>query len=140
MFVLELSKPSGMCLAAVRGEELVGYLVCSRYDTVWHVMNVSVDPDHRRRGIATELLERLFASVPERDSAQFTLEVRESNRGAMALYEELGFRRPGSGGATTRTTARTRDHVAHPGDPAGAGSTTSPGSSRARPGCVPAEP
>jgi ribosomal-protein-alanine N-acetyltransferase len=95
MFVLELSKPSGMCLAAVRGEELVGYLVCSRYDTVWHVMNVSVDPDHRRRGIATELLERLFASVPERDSAQFTLEVRESNRGAMALYEELGFRRAG---------------------------------------------
>lgn len=95
MFVLELSKPSGICLAALRGDELVGYLVCSRYDTVWHVMNVSVDPGHRRRGIATELLERLFAAVPDPASAQFTLEVRESNRGAMALYDALGFREAG---------------------------------------------
>ena len=51
MFVLELSKPSGMCLAAAaRAERLVGYLICSRYDTVWHVMNIAVDPDHQRRG------------------------------------------------------------------------------------------
>ncbi len=30
MFVLELSKPSGICLAAVRDGKLVGYMVCSR--------------------------------------------------------------------------------------------------------------
>ena len=95
MFVLELSKPSGICLAAVRGEELVGYLVCSRYDTAWHVMNVSVDPGQRRLGIATTLLERLFAAVPDPGSARFTLEVRESNRGAMLLYDGLGFREAG---------------------------------------------
>ncbi|MGH2912449.1 MAG: hypothetical protein ACRDJ3_08230, partial [Solirubrobacteraceae bacterium] len=33
MFVLELSKPSGICLAAVHSRRLVGYLICSRYDT-----------------------------------------------------------------------------------------------------------
>ena len=33
MFVLELSKPSGVCLAARRDKRLVGYLVCSRYET-----------------------------------------------------------------------------------------------------------
>ena len=52
MFVLELSKPSGICLAALDRRRLVGYLVCSRYDTVWHLMNVAVDarlaaPGHR---------------------------------------------------------------------------------------------
>ena len=52
MFVLELSKPSGICLAATIDERIVGYVVCSRYDTVWHVMNVAVDdrllpPGHR---------------------------------------------------------------------------------------------
>ena len=54
MFVLELSKPSGICLAA-EGEDgaIKGYTICSRYDTVWHIMNVSVSPDHRRQGIAT---------------------------------------------------------------------------------------
>jgi ribosomal-protein-alanine N-acetyltransferase len=98
MFVLELSKPSGVCLAAEIGEgperELVGYLICSRYDTVWHVMNVAVDPDRRRHGIATTLITALLREVSERDS-QVTLEVRRSNTGAIALYERFGFRSAG---------------------------------------------
>ena len=94
MFVLELSKPSGVCLAAVEDGRLVGYLVCSRYDTVWHVMNVSVDPDRRRRGIASALLRELFGRVTEAEP-QFTLEVRDSNAAAIALYEGYGFRSAG---------------------------------------------
>jgi [ribosomal protein S18]-alanine N-acetyltransferase len=93
MFVLELSKPSGICLAAEVEQELAGYLICSRYDTVWHVMNVAVDPTLRRRRIATTLLETLIARV-ERD-AQLTLEVRRSNAGAIELYESFGFRAAG---------------------------------------------
>ncbi len=94
MFVLELSKTSGVCLAAMRGDTLVGYLICSRYDTVWHIMNVSVDPAQRRTGIATALLEDLLARVG--DHARFTLEVRTSNAAAIVLYERLGFRTAGS--------------------------------------------
>ena len=93
MFVLELSKPSGVCLAAEAGGELAGYLVCSRYDTVWHVMNVAVDPDRRRRGIATALIGALLERIGL--DAQVTLEVRRSNVGALALYERFGFRSAG---------------------------------------------
>ncbi len=60
MFVLELSKPTGICLAATDGDELIGYLVCSRYDQVWHLMNVAVAPERRRAGVASSLLRRLF--------------------------------------------------------------------------------
>jgi ribosomal-protein-alanine N-acetyltransferase len=94
MFVLELSKPSGICLAALRGPRLVGYLVCSRYDQVWHLMNVAVEPVERRRRIATELVERLFEQA-DRPGEQYTLEVRPSNPGAIALYERFGFERSG---------------------------------------------
>jgi [ribosomal protein S18]-alanine N-acetyltransferase len=90
MFVLELSKPSGVCLAAVRGEEIAGYLVCSRYDTVWHVMNVSIDPDLRRRGIASALMGELFVRIGA-DDERITLEVRPTNDAAIKLYEGLGF-------------------------------------------------
>jgi ribosomal-protein-alanine N-acetyltransferase len=93
MFVLELSKPSGICLAAEVDNELVGYLICSRYDTVWHVMNVAVDIDRRRRGIATALISALLDKVG--DDAQVTLEVRKSNAGAQSLYERFGFRSAG---------------------------------------------
>ena len=58
MFVLELSKPSGICLAATEGDELVGYLVCSRYDQVWHLMNVAVAPERRRAGVARRLISQ----------------------------------------------------------------------------------
>ena len=94
MFVLELSKPSGICLAARREGRLAGYLVCSRYDTVWHIMNVAVDPDERRTGVATGLLGALLERVDDR-RARYTLEVRESNLAAIALYERFGFRTAG---------------------------------------------
>ncbi len=98
MFVLELSKPNGICLAAWRtdaqgaegGERLCGYLICSRYDTVWHVMNVSVDPAERRTGVATALLDSLIERIDDLD-APFTLEVRVSNVPAIRLYERFGF-------------------------------------------------
>jgi [ribosomal protein S18]-alanine N-acetyltransferase len=95
MFVLELSKPSGICLAARRDKAMVGYLVCSRYDTVWHIMNVAVDPDSRRTRVATALLDELMARVDD-PRARYTLEVRQSNQAAIALYERFGFRAAGT--------------------------------------------
>jgi ribosomal-protein-alanine N-acetyltransferase len=95
MFVLELSKPSGICLAAVQEDHLVGYLVCSRYDSVWHLMNVAIDPDRLRQGIATALLDRLFAATND-GQGRFTLEVRPSNGPAIALYERVGFKAAGT--------------------------------------------
>jgi ribosomal-protein-alanine N-acetyltransferase len=73
---------------------MVGYLVCSRYDTVWHLMNVAVDPSRRRQGIATALLDRLFEQA-DKPSEQYTLEVRTSNDSAIRLYERFGFRAAG---------------------------------------------
>jgi ribosomal-protein-alanine N-acetyltransferase len=93
MFVLELSKPSGICLAAEDENGLVGYLVCSRYEQVWHLMNVAIAPEHRRGGIATMLIERLFDEAGS--GARFTLEVRVSNLAAIAMYERFGFRSAG---------------------------------------------
>jgi ribosomal-protein-alanine N-acetyltransferase len=94
MFVLEMSKPTGICLAALRDGRIVGYLICSRYDTVWHLMNVAVDPRLRRGGIATALIERLF-SMADGPGEQYTLEVRTSNAPAIKLYEAFGFRAAG---------------------------------------------
>jgi ribosomal-protein-alanine N-acetyltransferase len=97
MFVLELSKPSGICLAAVLGPaggRLVGYLICSRYETVWHVMNVAVAPEHRREGVASALLAELYRRVDD-EQARYTLEVRRSNAVAIRLYEREGFRAAG---------------------------------------------
>ena len=93
MFVLELSKPSGICLAATTERGLAGYLVCSRYADVWHLMNVAVAPDMRRRGIATTMMRSLFDEAGA--DARYTLEVRTSNEEAIAMYRQFGFRPAG---------------------------------------------
>ena len=92
MFAGELAKPSSISLGAFTpAGELVGYLIISRYVDAWHVMNVAVDPEHQRRGIATQLLEHLFAVTQEDERRGYTLEVRVSNADAIRLYEKLGF-------------------------------------------------
>jgi [ribosomal protein S18]-alanine N-acetyltransferase len=91
MFASELAKPTSICLGAFEGERLMGYTINSRYVDAWHVMNVAVDPDYQRRGIATHLLERLFEITADDDRRGYTLEVRVSNGDAIRLYERLGF-------------------------------------------------
>jgi [ribosomal protein S18]-alanine N-acetyltransferase len=97
MFAGELAKPSSICLGAVDADEnrLVGYLIISRYVDAWHVMNLAVAHSHRRRGIATRLMERLFEVTSGDGGRGYTLEVRVSNDAAIKLYEGLGFKARG---------------------------------------------
>ena len=94
MFAGELAKPSSLSLGAFDSEtgELLGYLIISRYVDAWHVMNVAVAPEHRRRKIATMLLEHLFEQTAGEGHRGYTLEVRVSNDVAIRLYERAGFK------------------------------------------------
>ena len=92
MFLAELRKPGSLALGAFAEDDvLVGYAFVSRYVDAWHVMNVAVATDYRRRGIATALLERLFEVTSTDARRGYTLEVRVSNTEAIRLYERLGF-------------------------------------------------
>ncbi len=96
MFVLELSKPSGICLAAApRRAACAATLVCSRYDTVWHIMNVAVDPDERRTR-RRDRAARGAARARRRHAARATRSrSAQSNAAAIELYERFGFRTAG---------------------------------------------
>ena len=52
------------------------------------ILNLAVDPSQRRRGVARALLQAELG----RGKNQWFLEVRESNAGAIALYQNAGFR------------------------------------------------
>jgi ribosomal-protein-alanine N-acetyltransferase len=97
MFAGELAKPSSICLGAHDTErnELVGYLIISRYVDAWHVMNVAVAGPYRRRGVASGLMELLFEETSRDSRRGYTLEVRVSNEAAIRLYERLGFKARG---------------------------------------------
>jgi ribosomal-protein-alanine N-acetyltransferase len=89
-FESELANPFFLVI----GRPAEAYLVCWLVAGELQVQNITTAPDHRRKGHARALLEHVLALV-----GVATLEVREHNTAAIALYEALGFkltgRRPG---------------------------------------------
>jgi ribosomal-protein-alanine N-acetyltransferase len=97
MFAGELAKPSSLSLGGFDPDSgrLVAYLIVSRYVDAWHIMNLAVDPDWRRLGVASRLLDELFELTGSDPRRGYTLEVRVSNTTAIALYEHFGFESSG---------------------------------------------
>lgn len=60
-----------------------------------HITNVAVDPDFRRQGIAKRVMLCMMRTARLFDATQMTLEVRENNFGAQALYAQLDFEKAG---------------------------------------------
>jgi ribosomal protein S18 acetylase RimI-like enzyme len=69
--------------------EILGYIV---YTPEGHIISIAVDPRHRRKGIGTQLVREVL-----RDSKGecIWVEVRETNTGAQAFHENLGFGKRG---------------------------------------------
>ncbi len=78
-------------LIARRGRAVVGYAGLMFVIDEAHITNVVVHADHRRSGVATELLVRLAEVALDRGCVAWTLEVRASSTGAQALYRTFGF-------------------------------------------------
>ena len=91
----ELHNALALWLVAVEDDEVVGYIGSQTVEGETDMMNVAVHPDHRRRGIAEGLIDRLITQLKSRGSGCLTLEVRASNAPAKQLYEKLGFQQVG---------------------------------------------
>lgn len=92
MLRLQLSPDSHVFLTASVGERVVGYVGMLYVLDEGYISNIAVDPDFRRRGAADALLRALEARARELLLSLLTLEVRESNAPAIALYEKHGYR------------------------------------------------
>lgn len=89
----ELNNPCARFLVALEDNVAVGYLGCHHIAGEGFIANVAVHPTHRRRGIARKLVS---AAIEQgRSLSRLTLEVRESNTTAIALYQSLGFVKDG---------------------------------------------
>lgn len=91
-FRSEAEKDTGHILYITDSGKVIALL--SGYHAVGEgdITSVAVHPDHRRKGLAKKLIEKFENSLPE-DTESIFLEVRESNCGAIALYEKCGFER-----------------------------------------------
>ena len=91
LFAKELDRREGAMLVAVDGAAVVGFIACAGQGDSWHILNVTVDAGHRRRGIGGMLVDGVISALDGRPYDRFTLEVRVSNDAAIRLYRARGF-------------------------------------------------
>lgn len=81
-----------LCLCALdQGQRVAGYLFATLVADDLHINTLAVRPDCRRRGVAKAMALALLDRGRAAGAALCSLEVRASNRGAVALYRQLGF-------------------------------------------------
>ena len=85
----ELGK--GIFLVAEQDGRTAGYVGCQTVLDEGYITNVGVSPNFRRQGIAKALITELIEQAKAKRLAFVTLEVRESNAAARALYAGAGF-------------------------------------------------
>ena len=92
----ELQNPLSLWLCAMDGDTVAGYIGSQTVLGESDMMNLAVRPDYRRRGIGRALVLALCGALKKQMLASaLTLEVRDSNAPAAALYASLGFEQIG---------------------------------------------
>ncbi len=76
-------------------EQIAGYVVALEAADEGEILNLSVAPAGRRRGLGRALVEQMVKTLRKRGVGQIYLEVRESNASARALYASGGFKEVG---------------------------------------------
>lgn len=89
----ELDKADSCCSIATEDNGIIGFLAFEQVVDEGSIVEIAVHPDHRRQGIAKELIR---SAIRDNSVKEIYLEVRESNSPAIMLYESLGFARIGT--------------------------------------------
>ena len=87
----EVDNPRAYFVTAVDGDKILGYggMHCSHMEC--YIDNIAVFGHHRRKGVGSAIVEALAAEARRQRAEFISLEVRPSNRAAVALYTKLGF-------------------------------------------------
>jgi ribosomal-protein-alanine N-acetyltransferase len=90
-----LSNSPAQFVVALWEQQVVGFLIGRVIADNAEILNLAVQPQYRRHGIASALVQRFLEDCRGVGAWQVFLEVRESNSCAIAFYQRLGFRQTG---------------------------------------------
>jgi [ribosomal protein S18]-alanine N-acetyltransferase len=84
--------PGVSAWVSARAGTISGIVVGRRVLDEAEILNLAVRLQFRRTGVGRELVRRLLEEFAGQGVSRVFLEVRESNAGALAFYERIGFR------------------------------------------------
>ncbi|MCW8825331.1 MAG: ribosomal protein S18-alanine N-acetyltransferase [Gammaproteobacteria bacterium] len=84
-----------LCWTVQIDEQIIGYGIISVGAGEAHLLNLAIDPQFQKRGLGRRVLHFLLDIAQKRGAETIFLEVRDSNRSAIALYLDEGFNQIG---------------------------------------------
>ena len=95
MFEEEINSKTAIYKVITEDEKVVAYMGMHCVCGEGHITNVAVHPEHRRKNMASTLINNFILYAKENQFEFLTLEVRKSNEAAIALYTKFGFKEVG---------------------------------------------
>jgi ribosomal-protein-alanine N-acetyltransferase len=84
--------PEGFLIAEINGK-VIGYVVGNmRNDFEGHILAIAVDPDYKKRGVGTKLMEAIINVLKDKGAARVRVELKLYNTDAKKFYSSLGFK------------------------------------------------
>ena len=91
----ELDNKTAYFFVALEDEKLIGYIGVSVVADSCFINNIAVYPEYRRKGVGRALIKMAMLTADAMGTEFISLEVRESNYPAIALYRSMGFEEMG---------------------------------------------
>lgn len=89
MLEMELNFNDSINLKLRLYSKLVAYIFARNFIDSFHILNIAVHKDYRKKGLAKKLLEELIKKI----NLPILLEVRTTNKAAINLYEKFNFKK-----------------------------------------------
>jgi ribosomal-protein-alanine N-acetyltransferase len=79
-------------MVADHADRVVGFMIYELHKSRLHVLNFAVADDVRRRGVGTQMLNKLRGKLSDQRRNRILLEVRETNLAAQLFFRDTGFK------------------------------------------------
>ena len=90
-FTTSIENSNNLCYCLSLNGKTIGYLIAMLAVDTADILNIGIDPDFKRHGHGTALLNHLIKELRKRDICEILLEVRAGNKSAIQFYKRQGF-------------------------------------------------
>jgi [ribosomal protein S18]-alanine N-acetyltransferase len=91
-FIRCLRQQDSIGMVAEHDDAVKGFMIYELNKTRIQILNFAVAKDYTRRGIGTQMKDKLVGKLSETGRTRITLEVRETNLPAQLFFRKNGFR------------------------------------------------
>ena len=90
-FTTSIENSKNLCYCLSLNSKTIGYLIAMLASDTADILNIGIDPDFKRQGHGTALLNHLIEELRKRKIVEIFLEVRIGNKSAIQFYKKQGF-------------------------------------------------